>query len=79
MDAEDSVSSVDRDNLSDNEYHQNSKVGNLSISKKDLNNSSATDIERDPNKNPYEEDELSEQEILDIAEKVFIKISEEMK
>ena len=79
MDAEESVSSADHNNHSDHDNHGNSEVGDLSISKKDLNNnSSATDIERDPNKDPYDE-ELSEQEILDIAEKVFIKISEEMK
>lgn len=54
---------------------------NLSVPRRTLNDhiSSATDFERDPNKNPYGDEPLTEQEILDVAESVFIKISDSMK
>jgi hypothetical protein len=37
---------------------------------------SVTDIDRDPSKDLHEEDAPSEQQILDVAEEVFVKISE---
>lgn len=40
---------------------------------------SGTDFERDPSKNPYEDEALNEQQILDIAEEVFVKISERIR
>lgn len=41
--------------------------------------SSATDFERETNPQPFGEEPMSEKEILDIAEEVFVKISEVMK
>jgi hypothetical protein len=58
---------------------QNDKSNSdMQITKKKLF-SSATDFERETNPQPFGEDPLSEKEILDIAEEVFVKISEVMK